>query len=58
MRVAALSTAFEPAKLAEGEESLVPRLHPKAHGVARHRFERSLFVHTGRKSKENAALPA
>jgi len=32
MRVAALSTAFEPAKLEEGEESLVLRLHPQAHG--------------------------
>ena len=32
MRMAALSTAFEPAKLEEGEESLVLRLHPQARG--------------------------
>ena len=42
MRVAALSTAFEPAKLEEGEESLVLRLHPKAHGgLLGHRHPRT-----------------
>ena len=65
MRVAALSTAFEPAKLEEGE-SLVPRLHPKAHGgppgrpaspyAARHRFGRSLSVHSGRQKAKARRL--
>jgi hypothetical protein len=32
MRMAALSTTFEPAKLEEGEEPLVLRLHPQARG--------------------------
>jgi hypothetical protein len=30
--MAALSTTFEPAKLEEGEEPLVLRLHPQARG--------------------------
>src|ERR1035437_3122563 len=67
MRVAALSTAFEPAKLEEGEETLVLRLHPQAHGgpcgpsaspcVARHRFGRSLSVHSGRQKERRGGYP-
>lgn len=65
--MAALSTAFEPAKLEEGEESLVLWLHPQAQGgpagppaspcVARHRVERSLVVHTGGNRQEVVPSP-
>src|SRR5260370_410696 len=60
-------TAFEPAKLEEGEESLVLRLHPQAHGgpcgpptspcVARHCFGRGLSIHNGQQKARRALAP-
>jgi hypothetical protein len=67
MRMAALSTTFEPAKLEEGEEPLVLRLHPQARGrsswttaspyAARHCFGRSLSVHSGPQRQRQGGYP-